>query len=145
MGAAASGRGGRRVRAVRILLILFVVYVGIVIAFESLIGFFQPAGEGTIVITTTDDEGSPHDRVVSSVRSDGKLYVSANHWPRAWYEQALANPKVEVTVDGQRGAYTAVPVTGAEHDQLMAEHGHPLVFLILTGFPPRHFLRLDPG
>jgi hypothetical protein len=77
--------------------------------------------------------------------ADRLLYVSANHWPRAWYEQALANPKVEVTVDGQRGAYTAVPVTGAEHDQLMAEHGHPLVFLILTGFPPRHFLRLDPG
>jgi hypothetical protein len=51
---------------------------------------------------------------------------------------------VQVTIDGKRGEYLAVPVTGAEHDRLMAEHGHPLVFLFLTGFPPREFVRLDP-
>jgi hypothetical protein len=132
------------VKALKILLILVLVYVGIVIVFESLIGYFQPAGEGTLVITTTDGEGNQNDRVVSSVKSDGKLYVSANHWPRAWYEQALKHPEVQVTIDGQRGDYTAVPVSGAEHDRLMAEHGHPFVFLFLTGFPPRYFVRLDP-
>jgi hypothetical protein len=132
------------VKVLRILLILALVYVGIVVAFESLIGFFQPAGEGTLVITTTDEEGKQNDRVLSSVESEGKLYVSANHWPRAWYEQALRHPEVKVTIDGQPGDYLAVPVTGAEHDRLMAEHGHPLVFKILTGFPPRYFVRLDP-
>jgi hypothetical protein len=135
---------GASMRIVKVLLILGLVYVGIVVAFESMIGFFQPAGEGTLVITTTDDEGNRNDRVLSSVKSDGKLYVSANHWPRAWYEQALAHPEVQVAIDGQRGDYLAVPVTGAEHDRLMAEHGHPLVFKILTGFPPRYFVRLDP-
>jgi len=132
------------VRVVRILLILVLVYVGIVVAFESLIGFFQPAGQGTVVITTTDDDGSPHDRVVSRLDSDGKLYVAANHWPRAWYRQALENPQVQVTVDGKRGDYLAVPVTGAEHDRLMTEHAHGIVFRFVTGFPPRYFVRLDP-
>jgi len=132
------------VKVLKILAILVLVYVGIVIAFESMIGVLQPAGEGTLVITTTDEEGRPNDRVLSSVKSDGKLYVSANHWPRAWYEQTLQHPEVQVAIDGQRGDYLAVPVTGAEHDRLMAEHGHPLVFKILTGFPPRYFVRLDP-
>lgn len=131
-------------KALKILAILAIVYAGIVVAFESMIGVFQPAGEGTLVITTTDDRGEAKDRVLSSVESDGRLYVSANHWPRAWYRQALARPEVQVTVGGERGEYLAVPVTGAEHDRLMAEHAHPLVFRIVTGFPPRYFLRLDP-
>ena len=67
-------------------------YVGIVVAFESLIGFFQPAGEDTLVITTTDEDGNTNDRVLARLESSGKLYVAANHWPRAWYNQALKNP-----------------------------------------------------
>ena len=131
-------------KAIRILVIIALVYAGIVVVFESLLGVIQPAGEGTIVITTSDDQGKSNDRVLSRVDSDGKLYVSANHWPRAWYRQALANPEVRVTVDGEQGDYLAVPVTGAEHDRLMAEHPHNLGFRILTGFPPRYFVRLDP-
>ena len=131
-------------KAIRILVIIALVYAGIVVVFESLLGVIQPAGEGTIVITTSDDQGKSNDRVLSRVDSDGKLYVSANHWPRAWYRQALANPEVRVTVDGEQGDYLAVPVTGAEHDRLMAEHPHNLGFLILTRFPPRYFVRLDP-
>jgi hypothetical protein len=42
------------------------------------------------------------------------------------------------------GDYLAVPVTGAENDRLQREHAHPVFFRILTGFPPRYFLRLDP-
>lgn len=128
----------------RILLGLVLIYVGIVVAFETLLGFAQPTPEGTIVITTTDGAGAAHDRVLTSMRSDGKLYVSANHWPRAWYQQALQRPDVQVTIDGQRGDFRAVPVTGAEHDRMMAEHPHSLVFRIVTGFPPRYFVRLDP-
>lgn len=131
-------------RLVKVLVIVLLVYVGIVVAFESLLGVLQPANEGTLVITTTDEEGNENDRVLSRLDSDGKLYVSANHWPRAWYEQALANPEVEVTVDGRKGEYLAVPVSGAEHDRLMAEHPHGIVFRIVTGFPPRYFVRLDP-
>lgn len=130
--------------ALRVLLTSFVVYVGIVLAFESLLGYFQPQAGGTLVITTTDDQGRQHDRVVSKLETAGQLYVAANHWPRAWYEQALAHPDVQVTIDGKRGDYRAVPVSGAEHDRVLAEHPHSLAFRIVTGFPPRYFLRLEP-
>jgi hypothetical protein len=131
-------------RLVKTLVIVLLVYVGIVVAFESLLGVLQPANESTLVITTTDEEGNENDRVLSRLDSDGELYVSANHWPREWYEQALENPEVQVTVDGRKGDYLAVPVSGAEHDRLMAEHPHGIVFRIVTGFPPRYFVRLDP-
>jgi hypothetical protein len=126
------------------LAIALCVYVGIVGAFESLIGFLQPAGEDTLVITTTDSEGNASDRVLARLESSGQLYVAANHWPRAWYEQALKDPKVEVTLAGETSPYLAVPVTDVEHDRLAVEHSTGTVFRILTGFPPRYFLRLDP-
>ncbi|MCL4686536.1 nitroreductase family deazaflavin-dependent oxidoreductase [Myxococcota bacterium] len=131
-------------KALKVLLIFALVYVGIVVVFESLLGYLQPANESTVVITTTDEDGTSNDRVVSRLDSDGQLYVAANHWPRAWYRQALRNPEVQVTIGGKREEYRAVPVSPAEHDRLMAEHGHGIVFRILTGFPPRYFLRLDP-
>jgi hypothetical protein len=131
-------------KAVKWIVIALVVYVGIVVAFESLIGYFQPADESTLVITTTDPSGEAHDRVVSRLESDDKLYVAANHWPRAWFERALENPKVEADVNGAKGPYLAVPVDGAEHDRVNEEHALPIAFRILTGFPPRYLLRLDP-
>jgi hypothetical protein len=131
-------------KAAKRIAILFLVYVGIVVAFESLIGVLQPGGEATLVITTTDADGS-HDRVVSRLESDGKLYVAANHWPRAWYNRALNNPEVRATLDGATGDYRAVPVSGAEGERVDGENSLGLVFRILTGFPPRTFLRLDPN
>ena len=131
-------------KAVKWIAIAIVVYLGIIVLFESLIGYFQPANESTIVITTTDEDGEASDRVVSRLESGGKLYVAANHWPRAWYEQALANPNIAVDVSGAKGPYVSVPVTGAEHDRVNEEHALPIPFRILTGFPPRYLLRLDP-
>jgi hypothetical protein len=131
-------------RALKIAVIVVLVYVGIVAVFESLLGYFQPASESTIVITTFDGDGNARDRVVSPVEDGGRLYVSANHWPRSWYDRALANPEVQVTAGGATTDYVAVPVTGAEDERLRRDHAHPVFFRILTGFPPRYFLRLDP-
>lgn len=131
-------------KALKIVGIAVLAYVGIVVAFESLIGYFQPTAGSILVITTFDRDGTPHDRVVSRLESDGQLYVAANHWPRAWYNRALKNPKVQVTLDGERSDYRAVPVTGAEHDRVDSEHSLGAMFRILTGFPPRYFVRLDP-
>jgi predicted GTPase len=128
----------------KILAALAVLYVGVVVAFEALLGWYQPQGGNTVVITTTDDAGQTRDRVVSRLDSDGKIYVAANHWPRAWYRQVLEHPAVQVTIDGERAGYTAVPVTPEEHERLQAEHPHSLGFRVLTGFPPRRFVRLDP-
>ncbi len=130
--------------AVKIIAIVLLVYVAVVAAFESLLGFFQPAAGSTLVITTFDPDGIPHDRVVSRLETDGHVYVAANHWPRAWYRRALRDPDVQATIDGKKGDYRAVAVTGAEHERVEREHAHGLGFRILTGFPPRYFLRLDP-
>jgi hypothetical protein len=130
---------------VKIALIALLAYVGVVVAFESLIGYFQPTAGSTLVITTFDAGGGAHDRVVSRLESDGKLYVAANHWPRAWYRRALANPDVQVQIDGDTSERRAVPVEGAERDRVDGEHGLGLVFRFLTGFPPRELLRLDPA
>lgn len=71
-------------KPLKIAAIVVLVYVGIVVAFESVTGYVQPTDGSTFVITTFDGDGTTHDRVVNRLESDGKLYVAANHWPRAW-------------------------------------------------------------
>jgi hypothetical protein len=131
-------------KGVKIAAIFFLAYIGVVAAFESFLGILQPSNASTIVITTLGADGAAQDRVVSPIEDGGQLYVSANHWPRSWYKRALANPDVHVTAGDEKKAYRAVPVTGAEHDRLSVDHAHGIGFRILTGFPPRYFLRLDP-
>ena len=130
-------------RAVKIVGIVLVSYVLIVVAFESLIGFFQPEAPDTLVLTTVGEDGGAVDRVLQSLHSDGQLYVAVNHWPRAWHRRTLANPRVQVTRDGETRNYMAVPVTGQEYARVDDDHPRPVAFLLLTGFPPRHFVRLD--
>ena len=51
---------------------------------------------------------------------------------------------VHASLEDQKGDYRAVPVTGVEHDRVDSENSLGVVFRILTGFPPRYFLRLEP-
>lgn len=132
-------------KALKIAVIVFLVYVGIVVAFETTIGWLQPQNESTLVLTTTDSEGATKDRVLARIESNGQLYVAANHWPRAWYDQVLAHPIVRVTIDGEPRDYMAVPVRGAEHERVEAARPLGLGMRVLTGFPPRRFLRLEPA
>ena len=131
-------------KPLKIALLVVLIYVGIVAAFESMIGYTQPASGSTLVLTTFDADGTAHDRVVSRLENAGQIYVAANHWPRAWYRRALKNPEVQATLDGQKRSYQAVPVTGEEHKRVESANRHGLGFRILTGFPPRVFVRLDP-
>ncbi len=107
---------------------------------------FQPENIGgeTIVIATTEAGGESHERVLSPIDYDGRLFVAANHWPRAWYNRALENPDVSVTRNGETSDYRAVPVGKEERERLLDEPGFPLVAYVFTGFAPRRFLRLDP-
>ena len=57
----------------------------------------------------------------------------------------LANVQGRVTLDGKEGSYRAIPVTGVEHDRVDSQNSLGVVFRILTGFPPRYFVRLDPS
>jgi len=129
----------------KILIGVLVAYVGLIVAFESMMGILQPATGSALTITTTDADGDASDRVLAHLDDNGRTFVSANHWPRAWYRAALANPDVQVTIDGERGDYRAVLIEdAAEHERLDAAFAHPFAFRLITGFPPRYFLRLDP-
>ena len=112
----------------------------------AIVAPFQPENIGgeTIVLTTTDAGGESHERVLSPIDDDGRLFVAANHWPRAWYHRALENPAVRVTREGEVTDYRAVPVSEAERERLLEESGFPLVAYFFTGFAPRQFLRLEP-
>ncbi len=127
----------------KIIAVLVVIYIGIVVLFESLLGYYQPAGGSTVVITTSDADGA-YDRVLSRLDSDDKLYVAVNHWPRAWYHRTQENPEVQITMDEQTGDYLAVPVSDEEYDRLQHEHPRGAVGTLLMGFAPRYFVRLDP-
>ena len=142
--------------------IVAAVYVVLVVLFETvLLGYNQPSfedeggcsgfGQGCgipmIVITTTDDKGQSSDRMLARFNStDGKIYVSAHHWPRSWYKEAIKNPNVKGEIDGEVKDYVAVPVEGDEFE--MVARGFPLSLpvKIMMGFPPkRQILRLDPN
>ncbi|MCE2461043.1 MAG: hypothetical protein J4F38_09720 [Pseudomonadales bacterium] len=133
-------------KALKIIGIAFLVYVAIVVLFESLLGYFQPEPPGSLTITTTDEDGTSHDRVLTELASDGRVYVAVNHWPRAWYHRALTNPNVKVARgDGEALNHVAVPVSGEEHDQVAEDNPLGVVMRFLMGFPPRYFVRLDPA
>ncbi len=131
--------------------VIVAVYVFFVVAFETLfLGLYQPKLERTgipmLVITTTDDSGVSRERRLARLETDGKVYVSAHHWPRGWYSRALENPNVRVEIDGAVADYLAVPVDGEEFERVAAEYPLPLRILFLMGFPPpRDILRLDPA
>ena len=137
------------------------IYVILVILFETLFlgynqpsfedeggcsGFGQDCGIPMIIIKTTDDKGQSTDRMLARFNStDGGIYVSAHHWPRNWYKEAVKNPNVKGTINGEVRDYLAVPVEGEEFD--MVDRGFPLRLpvKIMMGFPPkRQILRLDP-
>ncbi len=135
-------------RTLKIVLILAAVYVGIVVIFESLLGYYQPRGEENLVITLTEDDGSETKRVLSLFESQGELYLAANHWPRAWFRQVQKNPNVHIEFGAQRAAqsgnFTAIPVAGADHDRVLSDNPIGFVGRFLMGFPPREFLRIEP-
>ena len=131
-------------KGLKLVVILLAVYVGIVLLFESSLGFFQPEAGNTIVIETYDPDGTGHSRVVSLLTSAGNEYVAVNHWPRAWYGRLRDTPRIGVTRNGSQTQYSAGMVSGAEYDQVQEDNPTPLAFRFLTGFPPRYFVRLDP-
>lgn len=129
---------------------IIAVYVVFVIAFEAgYLGAYQPsfeeAGIPMLVLTTIDESGEAHDRMLARFETDGKLYVSAHHWPRSWYGRALRNPEVRVEIDGIVTDAIASPVAGEEFERVAAEYPLPFTVRFLMGFPPeREILRLDP-
>lgn len=136
--------GNSMKKTLKIIGIVLLLYVALVATFESLLGYFQPANQQTLVITTFNTEGQPHERVLARLNSNNQLYVAVNHWPRAWYRQARDNPDVLVDLGAGAEDYTATLVQGSEAEAVNADNPLGLGFRLLTGFPPRYFFRLEP-
>ena len=135
-------------KVVKWILIAAVAYLGLVILVETWLGVFQPTLARTeipmLVITTTDPSGESRDRRLARMESGGQIYISAHHWPRAWYRQALENPEVRAIINGVTGDYIAVPVEGEEYAQVVVDWPIPFRMRFLMGFAPRSLWRLDP-
>ncbi len=126
--------------------VVFLAYVAYVVNFEVQLGVNQPQGSTSLVIATFSDGNERHQRVLRLEQIDGSNYIAANHWPRAWYKQALDNPNVEVKMPGKDSfeLYLAVPLEGAEEERIGEIYSFDFEFRFRTGFPPRYFLRLEP-
>ena len=137
-------------KLLKLITFIFVGYVSLVFFFEAVfLGLFQPTIESerlkNLVMTTTDSTGHPDSRKITYVVVDGGIYVSAHHWPRAWYHQAIKDPNVVVDLKGYKSDYLAVPVAGQEFQSVSEAFPLPFVVRFLMGFPPqRNILRLDP-
>ena len=128
----------------KVVFVLALVYLGIVVLFESSIGYIQPQGAGTLLLSVKDDSGEARDRVLSPFELNGQLYVAVNHWPRQWYERLLDNPIVTLTYRGESKKTTAVPImAGSELKEISEAYELGFFIRFLTGFPPREFVRLD--
>jgi hypothetical protein len=125
--------------------VLFLAYVGSIVWFEARLGYNQPQGSTSLVIATFSGDNERQERVLRLEQVDGNNYITANHWPRAWYNQAIENPNVEVKLPGEDsfGNYLVVPLEGDEEENIREVYSFGFEFRFRTGFPPRYFLRLD--
>lgn len=120
------------------------VYVGMVVLFESLIGYFQPENAATLSLTVYEESDKPHTRVLSRIEHSDNIYVAVNHWPRSWFRTLQGNPKFRVAFGETDFSGMAVVVDDAEEiAAIEADRPLPLWFKFLTGFPPRYFVRLE--
>jgi hypothetical protein len=132
-------------KILKIILGLTLAYILIVVTFETLIGTLQPQGEENLVLISWDADGAEYSRVLSRIELDEQVYVAVNHWPRAWYHRIQENPSVKITFADTTEDYMAVPVTSeSEIQTVRTARPFGLMFRVLTGFPPRYFVRLDP-
>ena len=123
---------------------LFLGYVCFVAVAEGAIRLFQPEMEGGITLVVSDGQGGRITRNLAVLDHNDALYISSNHWLRSWYYAVLKNPDVDGIRNGQRAAYTAVPIEGQEWMTVSKNYKMGFVLRLICGFAPSRFLRLDP-
>ena len=101
-------------KAMRIVAVIFAVYVGLGLSLDAAIGFFQPEMGSTVVLRSFDTDGNSQDTVLSLLDDDGQLWVESGHWFRGWYDRVVANPEIELVLNGETLAYRAVPLDTPE-------------------------------
>lgn len=108
-------------KIVRWLAIVLGACVVLALALDGMIALFQPSAGTTGVLRTFDEQGEPHERVLSLLDDGGTLWVESGHHFRGWYHRLRRNPNVELVRDGRTQAYRAVPVDTPEAEQRVKE------------------------
>lgn len=92
-----------------IALTLTAIYLVIGLAFDSLVGYYQPQNISTLIIQTQDSQKGWVDTVVTARDYNDELWVESGHWFRGWYHRLLEKPEVYIIRQGERRAYIAEP------------------------------------
>lgn len=140
------------VKALKVCAFVLLAYLLVVVGIETFVVYMGKShaergvseDEDWLTLTTQDEAGKAKDSIMGGVRIDNHLYVAANHWPRAWLHRAIARPDVLVTLDGVQSEYRVGALEPTERERVAEVYKFPFLFRMLTGFPPRVFLRLDP-
>jgi hypothetical protein len=84
--------------------------VGIILLFESSIGYSRSQGPNTLLLSVKDNSDEARDQFLSAFELNGQLYFSVNHWPRQWYERVLDKPEGTLTYRGESTNTAVVPI-----------------------------------
>jgi hypothetical protein len=105
------------VKIVRWVGIVFGAYVILALALDGMIAILQPMAGATGVLRTFDEQGRPHETVLSVIDDDGTLWVESGHHFRGWYHRLRRKPEVELVRDEGAQAYRAVALDTPEAEQ----------------------------
>ena len=98
-------------KALRVVLWLLGIYVVLALAMDAYIATAQPTmGDRTGVLRSFDEDGIPHETVLSIIDDGNVTWVESGHHFRGWYHRVVANSDVELTRGGKTRAYRAVPL-----------------------------------
>ena len=138
-------------KVIRWLAIVLGGYVILALVLDGMIAIFQPMAGTVGVLRTFDEQGKPHETVLSLLDDGGTLWVESGHHFRGWYHRVRRNPEVELVRDGEVQAYRAVALDTPEAEQrikqLMQESNGPIGYyasramLLFAQIKP---VRLDP-
>ncbi len=108
-------------KVIRWLAIVLGAYVILALVLDGMIAIFQPMAGTVGVLRTFDEQGRPHETVLSLLDDGGTLWVESGHHFRGWYHRLRRNPNVELVRDGKTQAYRAVPLDTPEAEQRVIE------------------------
>lgn len=137
---------------VRTLAAIVGLYVALALGVEAYSALAQPSlDDGECVLRTFDASGTPHDTRLALLRDGETLWVQSGHHWRGWYDRVLANPDVELVVDGAARPYRAVALDTADarahlREVIMRRTGIAGYYAIRTLllFAPIKPVRLEP-
>ena len=127
------------------------LYLILAVGFGLTVGYLQPQREETVVLITTDSNGTKYERVLTPRQDEsGQLWLVSGQWSRSWYRRALEYPEIELRRGSEVSAYRAMPGDDGDVARLRALYTKGMspteVFFgrAMFLFAPAKVLKLEP-